>query len=106
MTRDFMSLKLAFSSLPSLFAVRARPETTAPVTSLEHAVTDYVCNYILHGGDQREFLESLPEIVIARVAPDALPDAVAAALTRLGIAARPGLPAAERRGGPRPPSLL
>jgi len=55
---------------------------------------------------QREFLESLPEIEIARVAPDALPDAVAAALTRLGIAARPGLPAAERRGGPRPPGLL
>ena len=54
---------------------------------------------------QREFLESLPEIEIARVAPDALPGAVAAALTRLGIAARPGLPAAERRGGRRPPSL-
>ena len=40
-------------------------------------------------GYQREFLESLPEIEIVRAAPDALPDAVAAALARLGIAARP-----------------
>jgi Rad3-related DNA helicase len=55
---------------------------------------------------QREFLESLPEIEIARVAPDALPDAVAAALTRLGIAARPGRPAAERRRDPSPPHDL
>ena len=52
---------------------------------------------------QREFLESLPEIEIVRVAPDALPDAVATALTRLGIASRPGRPATTRRRGPAPP---
>jgi Rad3-related DNA helicase/DNA polymerase III epsilon subunit-like protein len=52
---------------------------------------------------QREFLESLPEIDIARVAPDAVPAAVAAALARLGIAARPGRPATAHRRDRRPP---
>ncbi len=52
---------------------------------------------------QREFLESLPEIEIVRVAPDAVPDTVAAALTRLGIAARPGGPAPARPHGRRRP---
>ena len=59
-----------------------RTETDAGVVAvLDHRLTQKAY--------QREFLASLPEIEIVRAAPEALPAAVAAALTRLGIAARP-----------------
>jgi Rad3-related DNA helicase/DNA polymerase III epsilon subunit-like protein len=62
-----------------------RTETDAGVVAvLDHRLTQKTY--------QREFLASLPEIEIVRAAPEALPDAVATALTRLGIAARPTAP--------------
>jgi len=61
-----------------------RTETDAGVVVvLDHRLTQKTY--------QRQFLASLPEIEIVRAAPAALPAAVAAALTRLGIAARPTL---------------
>jgi ATP-dependent DNA helicase DinG len=49
---------------------------------------------------QRDFLESLPELEVVRATPATLPDAVAAALARLGIALRPPAPATPP--APRP----
>ena len=62
-----------------------RTETDAGVVAvLDHRLTQKTY--------QREFLESLPEIEVVRAAPETLPDVVAAALDRLGIAARPAGP--------------
>ena len=64
------------------FGRLVRTETDAGVVVvLDHRLTQKTY--------QREFLASLPEIEIVRAAPEALPAAVAAALTRLGIAGRP-----------------
>ncbi|MGZ4199575.1 MAG: ATP-dependent DNA helicase, partial [Thermoleophilia bacterium] len=62
-----------------------RTETDAGVVAvLDHRLTQKTY--------QREFLASLPEIEVVRAPPDALPQAVATALSRLGIAARPTAP--------------
>jgi len=63
-----------------------RTETDAGVIAvLDHRLTQK--RY------QREFLESLPELEVVRATPAALPDAVAAALGRLGVDLRPPAPA-------------
>ena len=62
-----------------------RTESDAGVIAvLDHRLTQK--------GYQREFLESLPELDVVRATPAALPGAVAAALSRLGVALRPPAP--------------